>query len=658
MGKKASYIKERLGEIHRRKVARGKHSEKLRLKRHGDDTSSRLIQRVMASKPLPEPQDRLLLLEQFDQACRLPKPAEDLRRLLQQNLVDSHLQKEQQTFLKQIVEKMLSHPSLDEVVRDECGSKVLNALVGALQSAHLEKEIGDLTNVLLCCFERDASLLRHHVGCVSMSAVALNAGKLACERILKIFETSFVTIEEVLEMITERHAASVFLRLLTVYHDPSAHWLSVALRITPSENPQKKKKARKEEGESRTSAEADLRGLLLRLLDNPVSAPVVHQLVSDENRLTIFTTLGFSSLCSSKRASKFLIRLLELDSPTLATQLLETIFSDEGCVTTFVDSATDSVANFTCQKVIELLVKVPENKSLVLFRRVLELLTPKLTEMAHHGIGVHVVVCFIDVASKLHEKSKAVKQIADQLCRPENTLEMIRNKHGSLVVRKLIEACAAHPGTAGLLFSTVEQHMTTLMYDATGNLIVQQLLRSGGPQAANAFFKKYLRGENLVAAAQHPSASHVVFTLLDCVDPQSLTELCGSLKPHVAQLAKHVNGRFIVEKILPLQRDIREALLRQFVPLSMAKGTQHLLLALMNAADQTTRQNLIQNILLPQFRSLATNAVSTIVLQKLLQGSPVFLDAVRKYAAREAPTLLRDISQDFYGKFVAQIVNS
>jgi hypothetical protein len=200
--------------------------------------------------------------------------------------------------------------------------------------------------------------------------------------------------------------------------------------------------------------------------------------------------------------------------------------------------------------------------------------------------------------------------------------------------------------------------MNSLVFDATGNLIVQQLLRSGTPAAAAAFFRRNLKGDAFLSACTHPSASHVVHTLFDCVDPPTFAEMCGALKPHCCNLSRHINGRFIVEKMIPSQRDVREALVRQFVPLTLSKGTQHLIVMLFEHMDNSSKTALLQNIVFPQFRQLSTNGTSSIVLQKLLQGNSFFMTAVKKWVASQGEGLLRELSQNFFGKFVVQIITS
>jgi len=658
MGKSAAFVKERLGEIHRRKVARTQHTLRLKHKRRGDDNTDRLVQRVQSTKPLPTDEDTKLLLDQVIQACRLPTPADDLCRILDSS---------EKTFILQVARSFenATKECLDEIIRDECGAKVVGSLITALKRVSEGPAVGVLTKfseLILDHFEFNPALLRHHVGSRLLSIVAINCGEAGCQRVLKILRGECASEDDAFELLKDRHAAATLTRLLSVHQDETSAWLSDLLRITspsiPSSTGQAKKKIKKDDACDSLTTERIER--IRFLVEDPIASPVIHAIVSDSNRLTLFKALTFSTILEAKRLSRFFNAILDVtaDSSPLATQLLETVLFDETNSAVFMDSIFDSVCNFTAQKVLCLIPKADDRIS-EFHRRVMDLVSPKILEMTRHNIASHVVVSLVEVSSKIHDHGKSFRSVVDALCRSDTTFDLIRDKHSSLVVRKIIEYGAQitnKNGGLALLFSTIEQHITSLMYDSVGNLIVQQMIKASGHQGASTLFKKYLRGEEVLAACQHPSASHVVFTLMECVDPQTLADLCGTLKPHVITLAKHINGRFIVEKMIPLQRDIRETLIRQYVPLSLSKGTQHVLVLLFNAIDNQTRQNLIQNILLPQMRSLATNATSSIVIQKLLQSSPGFLAAAKKWAS--TGTALRDLSQDFFGKFVAQIITN
>lgn len=658
MGKKATFIKARLNEFHRKKVSRGKRSEEIRKKRLGED-SSRLVQRVFAKRPLPIAEDQELLLAQFGQSCRLPTPADDLV-----NLVKSLQEEKPRTdAAKAVVENFvaLAKNNLElfhQLLVDENASRIISASVSSTEVpkifANLHKQ---LCTVLFSTFEKDPVLLRHHVASRVFSSLA--AGSIDLSATMKLIGATVTSYDDAIAVVKDRRIAPIICKLLAAPGTEVSDWLSVLLKITPaSEKPQKRSKKEAAMQDNTTLTPESLGTLISDIIDDPVAAPVLHALVTDSNRWSIFSAFVQLPSTTSKRSQRFLMRLLEVgaEGPShVATQLLDSVLLGAGSelIGNIVDSSFDSNLNFTVQKVLKLLPRA-DDRAPVFHRRILELVSSRLFDMATHPIAVHVVVSLIDASHALGEKGKFVGAVADSICRPENVMDLLRNANGSLVVRKMIET-ASHGASTSLLMITVEQHMNSLIFDATGNLIVQQLLRSGTPSTSSAFFRRYLKGEALLTAAQHPSAAHVVHTLFDCVDPPAYAEMCGILKPQCCNLARHLNGRFVVEKMIASQRDVRDSLVRQFIPLAMSKGTQHLLVLLFEHLDNTSKTALVQNVVQPHFRELATNGTSSIVLQKLLQGSSFFSAAIKKWATE---SLLRELSQNFFGKFVVQILTN
>jgi hypothetical protein len=324
----------------------------------------------------------------------------------------------------------------------------------------------------------------------------------------------------------------------------------------------------------------------------------------------------------------------------------------------------DPTANFVVQKTINLVPLVDgEGKQRTDYHaRLMQLFGARLHEMMCHPIAVHVVVALVGATHKCGPALFA--SLTKMLARPEAILELVRDKNGSLVIRKLIACAGVDASGKGLgavaaagLVRAIEDHLGTLMYDPTGNLVVQEVLQACGQANAANFFRKNLRGEELAAACQHPHAAHVVHCLFGVLDARTHAELCAQLKPQVVELAKHINGRFIVEQAIPAHREIRDTLLRHFVELAFAKGTQHVLVSLVKALDAASKKNLLQSLLIPKLRDLAANATGSIVLQKILQSDEEIYKRIKEVLQGNAQ-LSKALSADFFGKFVVHILGA
>jgi hypothetical protein len=503
------------------------------------------------------------------------------------------------------------------------------------------------------------------------------------------------SVERLSAALKERHVATVIQVLLDISETASAlplavsRWLLDSLGISSSSSDAQKVMP--------SSAPSSFQTVLGELIEDPVSAPVIHRLVSNRNRVKLLRALDLQVLLTTKRGNRFLCRLLTLDSvshtnhessrdappPTtqplppegtaeyesaVATELLdEAVMGTRSDAFSLAELAFDASGNFVVQRIIALIAHVSDaSRQRSFFERVLALLpTPTLRELIVHPVGVHVVLELINTTSKLLKPEKALGNLREALVPLSSILTLLSDKNGSLVLRRLIER-GAIAGSYGRqrgspsdpVFATLEQHFGSMMMDPQGNLIVQEMLKAMGPASASAFAKKHFAPAAIVGLAQHPSASHVLYALFDLVDGVMQTELCSLLKPHAIDLARHVNGRFIVEKLIPLRRDIREALCRHFVPLASSKGCQHLLVLLVQHLDPTMRENLINNIVIPSLKDLATHAGGgSIALQKLVQQIPQVAASARLHLKKE-PQLRRDLMQNFFGKFVVQILDS
>eukprot|EP00658_Telonema_sp_P-2_P064348 TRINITY_DN532_c0_g1_i7.p1 TRINITY_DN532_c0_g1~~TRINITY_DN532_c0_g1_i7.p1 ORF type:complete len:955 (-),score=437.06 TRINITY_DN532_c0_g1_i7:274-3138(-) len=331
--------------------------------------------------------------------------------------------------------------------------------------------------------------------------------------------------------------------------------------------------------------------------------------------------------------------------------------------------------------------------------------THAINELALSTVGCHSVNALVSaivganivVADTKGSRPLDVNPILDHIFKqPAMTQALLADKSGSLVIRHLLKIAtatsvtAAVPALATALLKSIdhsaEQAMHTLMFDASGNLLVQDLLLAHSKNVTDPhryslmFLQKHIISTNsgdasgLMNVARNPYASHVLFTLLDVLPAKAHMELCKLVKPHVELLTVHLNGRFVVEKLVASSADIREVLVRCFAKLAKEKGTQHVLLTLWDALDERAAKDLLHNTLLPAVKDLSCNASGSIVVQKMIQDSqqrheqatrnnlPTNVKAtmclsVERYL-NKIDGLKATLLKDFFGKFVVQVLTS
>ncbi|CAJ1040798.1 hypothetical protein Q4I32_001745 [Leishmania shawi] len=561
---------------------------------------------------------------------------------------------------------------LQDILQDDSGRRVVSTLLASLNAVHSSK-CEAVAKAVLEQFEENEHLPQHHVACRVMSALVQFGSDPTRQGVLNLLRQRSTTIEGVEHLLSDRHTAGTIEQLLKSYGRATAAWLcevlSLSTRATsPAAEPRgtKRKGAKQHDAaaEDAASGEDITTEKLMELVNGPVSGQVLLQLTHTDARRELLKRLPITDLLQSKRGTAFLTQLLTLTPPVASGEDCESreteaaaLFSDvlECLGNDLGEMAIDKRANFVVQALVQLLPAMGPQSTKQLERLVRGLGgAAGISALAAHGNGVHVVLSLIDAALKLPLKS-AVEALAEQLVTRHNITDLLRHKHGSLVVRRLMPLTSCKTSKVGLLLQgVVEQDLSNLVYTEAGNLVVTAYLTARGQSGASLLAQKLTRGEDLLSMCRSPYASHVVFALFELVDPTTHTLLCNALKPHVLSLSTHVNGRFIVEKMIEASRDVRESVSRQFLSLAQERGTQHLLCALLARMDARGKQTCLEKTIMPNLTALATHQCGSIVLQRLMQAEPTVLSAVRQCLS--ANSLVRnDLAQNFFGKFVVQI---
>lgn len=667
MGHAKTFIRSRQADFKRKKTERDQRRDSVKQQRRGDPNSARKVQWVGTAKALPSEANQKLIFAQFAQACRIPGASDDLRLVLRDASVNN---KEAlvQNVLQLALECATSSDLFQSVLTDENGNRVVCSLLRAAVSQKKQHE--ELCAIILQRFQQSPMLMQHFVAAKTLGAISEHGSDKTKHTILLILrastEASGSQVDGLRKLLCDRHTCAIVLKLLDSERTATLEWISSVFGLgftKAAEDPAQRasKKARKEAAPVGGSIGA---AGLVHLINDPVAGAVMQALVDAATREPLARQLPLRDLLASKRGCKFLTGLLSMadgESPSTAKFLLDTLLMAPETLIDVLELAFDPTANFVVQKVIELLPLAANDKAVAeLHGRLLFLFGARLHEMLLHPIATHVVVALVAATFKCGPA--LFTALSKLLAKPDTILEMVRDKHGSLVVRKIISCAGTDKGASGAaaaagLLRAIEDHLGTLMYDPTGNLIVQEVLRACGPANAANFFRKNLRGDELTAACQHPHAAHVVHCLFATLDARTHAELCAQLKPSLVELAKHINGRFIVEQTIPANREIRDTLLRHFFELTLVKGTQHVLVSLVKALDATSKKNLMESVLVPKFRDIATNATGSIVIQKILQSDEDVHTRLKEALASNA-NMGKMLTADFFGKFVVQIINA
>ncbi|KEG13691.1 pumilio-repeat, RNA-binding protein [Trypanosoma grayi] len=681
MGKKATFERAHQRQVRHTREQRQRKSAAVKAMRRGEDDSGRLIQYTTTCRSLVTDEKKAMLVEQFAQACRLPAACEDLCMLLRQvageykqaeatrkrlrddnavskatfeSIIDAFLQLEHQaatTTDEDDEEEPLT--LLEEVIQDECGSRVVCALIAAVDASASDEKKALVLDALIKLFEENETLYEHYVACKVMSALVLHGDHAIQERVLQVLKYHSGTVEQLQLQLRNRHSAVTIHHLIEQLPIESIAWLSDTLCATDCIGGKKKNKTKMV-----CDDEDNLQETLISLILDPVASPVMRALfLRSANRAAFLRKIEITTLLTTKRGCKFLQETLSPELPNWAPEeamaTLDVVMA--ACEANLVEMCTSSDANFVVQAVIGLIPLTGDPTAVaVRFKGILNVIGPHFSTLSTHYIGVHVVVALVGATLSLSTKALA-EEIASMLVTRNNVADIVRDPHGSLIVRKLLPLCAVKDSKVGqLLASTIEKDMTSLMYDAIGNLTVQEYIKvRGAENLARSLMKS---GEELASMCQHAYASHVVGCIFDNVGASTHSSLCNALRPHVVVLSRHVNGRFVVEKALGANRDICDLLLRHFTALACEKGTQHVLCALVSNLDQRGKQKVV-DLIISGLTELSTQQCSSIVLQKLMQADEVVLQAVQKELTQK-PRLRNNLAQNFFGKFVVQITDA
>ncbi|CCW67695.1 unnamed protein product [Phytomonas sp. Hart1] len=707
MGKNSAFVKAHTQDLRRRRAQRSQRSKVERGKRlaQGD----RRIQRVAKQWALPTEENTSLLLTQFTQACRLPNTSAGLCALIRHYAgTDEKAPLRALEPLTQMAEMLLqaqdvpmddlgeeedkpagalsTETVLQDILQTECGGRVVTMLLSALQSTEIGKSVA---KAILEQFEATEALVTHHVACRVLTAlVQWGPMEVKCGVLEMLRERG--GIESAFDLLVDRHTATTIVQLLEHLPMETSVWLVEELGLSEegfvdtkaSMNATSCKGKENEEFAEVDKDESQER--FRNLIEHPVSWRILAQLAINmpiEKRLRFLDMISFAELCQTKRGTRFLGTLISADSSTeknitstasaAIMQVLGKIVEESASL--IQDMSISPYGNFLVQKLIQvvLLVRGDNDKNaLELFSRIVHVLThngdPATTHsLASHPIGVHVICTLIDTALLLigsnsgsgNKNYRVVEEIVSFLTLPKHVANAICDQYDSLLVRRLMPLLKQKQSNLGkMLASTIEQTMSSLLYDPIGNLVVQEYFQVIGPDAASKFTSKLME-EEILAMCRSPFASHVLFTLLDVINPAARVSLCSTLKPHVLAIATHVNGRFIVERLVASSREVRDELVRQFYALAREKGTQHVLCSLVSHLDPRGKTHVIEKIIVPRLFELATHSCGSIVLQKLMQSDAGIAAAVKKRIAQEK-TLRNDLAQNFYGKFVVQIAEN
>ncbi|RNF10609.1 putative pumilio-repeat, RNA-binding protein [Trypanosoma rangeli] len=675
MGKKASFERAHQRHVQHTREQRKRKVAAARALRRGEDTSGRLIKRTTLKKPQLSDEKKAMLVEQFSQACRIPATSEDLCTLLRSVGLEraqseaSHKRRRDEdttddfmlstiadTFLQLDHQAAVTTEDTDEeepmtllevVLQDECGGRVVCALIAALDAANNGKKPMVLDAVTKP-FEENETLYEHYVACKVMSSLVQHGGREIQERVLQVLRQHAKTVDQLQAQLRNRHSAVTIQHLIEHFPTETVAWLGDTLGITElvTENTKKRQKT--------THNASDTQETLLSLILDPVASPVMRAFIlCSVNSSALLRFMDLAPLLVNKRGCKFLQDILSPELPKWASEVEANATLDvvvNSCETKLLEMCTSADANFVVQAIIGLIPRTGKSSMEGHFKHILKLLGPHLSYLATHYIGVHVAMALVVASLATHMKD-IVEDIAGALLTRDSVADMLCDPNGSLVVRKLMPLCGVKESKVGqLLLKAIGRDMDTLMYDAIGNLTLQEYIKfCGGEELA----RKLCKSDELLSMCQHAYASHVVGCLFDNVKATMHTHLCHALYPHVVTLSKHLNGRFVVEKAIHANRDICDLLLRHFMELTREKGTQHVLCTLMLNLDERGKRRVV-SMIISGLADLAMQQCSSIILQKMMLTDALLLNAVKNELVQN-PRLRNNLAQNFFGKFVVQI---
>lgn len=679
MGRLAHAQNVRRVETRQRSKLRSRRSMLERTKRLEDNKEQRKVKLVPVHTQLPSEEDANLLISQISQSCRLPNTSQALRELIQwysgcrdsveSEKRDSRKREREESTSVAALERMADgiielqtiaadqtetsgsvgsddddaddlKTVLIDVMQSEYGERTLKSLLAALKSVESSK-FNKLSNVLIEEFEENSSLLKHHIACRLMSALTFYGSPEMLKKILSLFQQQVRSEEDLVKILRDNHTAHTVGNLLKNGCKDARSWLCEMLSLVKV--PKKKK------------AEGATEKLLL-LIEDPVASRVLHQLIDSSTRFIFLNAFDIIPLMNSKRGSSFLRDLFsfenadikEEEAVSLSSAVLEKI-EDQLCAWTI-----DPRANFVVQKIIALTTKGGKSGER-LFEKIVLRLSPQLTTLVSHRVGVHVVCALVDASFTF--SSRLIELTASSIISKSNVAELLFAQTGGLAIRALMPILKKKEcSSRNLLKAGLEPNLEELCFHEVGNLVAQKYLKEIGIPVASEFTKKVIKDQNYFLSMCCDSyASHVLFALLDCTDSASHTALCKAVTKNAEVLAVHVNGRFLVEKVIPASADLRNELLRQSISLAMKKGTQHILCSLLNSLDDQGIESFLKK-LIPNLKEICVHQFGSIAIQKMMQANPKVKAAIQR--ALKNQDLRSELANNFFGKFVVLIADS
>lgn len=674
MGRLGTAEKSRKAENKYKSSKRNQRSVAERSKRLDDASTERKVKRVIVEKQLPTEEETRLLTSQISQSSRLPVTARALCALIRTYAGSTSDEKETRkrpreeanpAALHQIANDLLALRSVAavagpdddaeesasdnekdiktvfvDIMESEYGQNTLYTLLTALNSTKSEK-FEEIASALLDEFEDNEYLVKHHIACRLMSTLSFLGSNEIQKRVLSLFQQRATSEEEIVSLLQDRHTSTTIVSLLRRDNKETRKWLQDALLLS---NPPKKEK--KEEAIQRISM----------LIEDPVATRVIRLLIDEKTRTVFLQLLDVNILLSSKRGSTFLRDLFSFEDATvkesevapLISAILEK-FGDELYIL-----ANDKRANFVLQKII-VLTRYGGVKGADAFQTIIRLLAPRMEALTVSKVGVHVVHSIAETS--FHFSPQVIDNTASAIITHKNMNDLLFCQFGSLAVRALMplvkkEACKS----SALLKGAIERNLDDLIFHEWGNLVVQRYFKEVGVPTASAFAKKLIKDPKyFITLCKDTYASHVVFSLLDSVDAPAHTALSNTIKNNAQTLATHVNGRFLVEKVISASSELRSELLRQFIPLALEKGTQHILCSLVGALDQRGIENLLSQLKV-NLKRICTQQSGSIAVQKIMQSNAEIKAGVSKELKNEK--LRSELLQNYYGKFVVMIADN
>lgn len=668
MGVKGYAAKSRKIDSRDRSKKRSQRSEAERSQRLDDDKTQRRLKKVYVHKALPAQDEETLLTQQIGQACRLLVPSKDLCALIRSYSGTADEEDDNNTTrkrgrgtenvkaLEKLVENLLklrviaANEEEDElsdsdddvltvfldIMKNEYGHRVLSALLTALKTVE-SKKFNDLAVALLEEFEENEDLSKHHNACRLLSVLSFHGSAPLQQRVLSIFQHQVSSEEDLLALLKDNHTSGTISNLLKNGNAETGEWLRETLALSKAHN-------KKEE---------DVASRIFSLIEDPVSSRVIRQLIDSQTRAIFFKYLDINALMNSKRGSAFLRDLFTFENESgnesevakLTSTLLERIGSS------LRQLSADKRANFVVQKVITLTLHAG-SKGSDLFQTILRLLGDSVPNLCSNRVGVHVICTLTSTAFSF--PTPVIESTASAVLNHNNVADLLFCQTGSLAVRSLMPIVKLANSKTGIVLKTsIERNLDALIFHPVGNLVAQKYFAEVGQGVASVFAKKIAGDQkNFLRMCQDSYASHVVYSILDVVDSGAHTLLCSILRKNAKALSTHINGRFLIEKIIPASAELRNELLREFIPLAMEKGTQHILCSLVSVLDKGSVDSLTSK-LTKNLKALCFHQSGSVTVQKLMQANPVVKRAVTE-ALRSSQSLKRELEQNYFGKFVVQ----